>query len=65
MATKIIESKYGEVEVRNAVFDVNGTDLVEGIEIKGDDIGLIEIYGYYDVEDMDKKQVEKLIKKYE
>ena len=38
---RTVETKdYGTVEVRNAVFDLDGTTLQEGIEIKGDDIDL-------------------------
>ena len=65
MVKKIINCSYGEVEVRNSVFDINGTDLVEGIEIKGDDIGLIEIYGYYHIDDMSNEEIENLIKDYQ
>lgn len=60
---KTFETKYGEVTVRTAMFDTDGTNLEEGIEIKGDDIDLIEVYGYHDVEDMSTEEVEKLIEK--
>ncbi len=52
--------KYGEVTVRNAMLDMDGTNLKDGIEIKGD-FNLIEIYGDFDVEEMSDEQVEGLI----
>lgn len=52
---------FGTVTVRNAMFDIDGTTLEEGIEIKGDDVELIEIYGYRDVEEMSVEDVETLI----
>jgi len=56
---------YGEVSVRNVMFDIDGTNLEEGIEIKGDDIELTEIMGYYDVDDLDIEEVEELLEKNE
>tara|TARA_Y100000389_G_C17425008_1_gene499045 strand:- start:1248 stop:1634 length:387 start_codon:yes stop_codon:yes gene_type:complete len=59
---KTVETKdYGTVEVRTAVFDLDGTTLQEGIEIKGDDIELTEIAGYYDVEDITSNEVNDLL----
>jgi hypothetical protein len=57
--------KYGEVSVRNAMFDIDGTNLEEGIEIKGDDIELTEIMQYYDVDELNIEEVEELLEKYE
>ena len=58
--TKEFETQYGTVEVRNAMFDLDGTNLEEGIEISGDGI-LLENYGYRDVEEMSVEDVEDLI----
>ena len=44
------------------MFDADGTNLEEGIEIKGDEIGLIEVYGYHDIDEMTNEDVEVLIK---
>jgi hypothetical protein len=60
---KTFNTSHGEVTVRNAMLDVDGTTLEDGIEIKGDDIDLIEVYGYYDVEELTDDDVEKLIEK--
>ena len=35
---KIETKDYGIVEIRNAMFDIDGTTLEEGVEIKGDEI---------------------------
>ena len=52
---------YGTVEVRPAMFDIDGTNLEEGIEIKGEEIGIIELYGWRDIEDLITAEVEDLI----
>ena len=60
---RTVETKdYGTVEVRNAVFYLDGTTLQECIEIKGDDIDLTEIVGYYDVSDITSDEVNDLLK---
>ena len=55
--------KYGEVTVRNAMLDTDGTNLKDGIEITQfqRDFDLIEICEHFDVEEMTDEQVEKLI----
>ena len=57
---KTFETDYGTVTVRNAMFDVDGTNLEEGIEIKGEDF-LLENYGYRDIDEMTTDEVEDLI----
>jgi len=60
--SRIIETKdYGKVEIRNAMFDIDGTTLEEGVEIKGDEIGLIEIYGWMDIDELSSDKINKLI----
>ena len=62
MASKIFITDYGDIEVRNAMFeDDNGTDLYEGIELKDEDGNLIEVAGYVDVEEMTVDEVEQII----
>ena len=63
MEKTINSKKHGKLVVRNAMFDTDGTSLEEGIEIKSleGNFELIEIYGYYDVDDLSKKRVNKLI----
>lgn len=58
---KTFDTAYGEVTVRNAMLDPDGTNLEEGIEIKGEEIGLIEIYGYRDIDEMSAEEVEEII----
>jgi hypothetical protein len=55
---------YGKVEVRIAMFDIDGTNLEEGIEIKGDDIGLVELHGWRDISELSSKDVNKLLQSY-
>lgn len=61
METRIVETSYGEVELRNVMIDSNGFDLTEGIEIEGDEIDVIEIYGYYDIDSLSVEEIEELI----
>jgi len=61
--SRIIETKdYGKVEIRNAMFDIDGTTLEEGVEIKGDEIGLIELYEWIDIDELSSDKINKLIK---
>ena len=43
------------------MIDSNGFDLTEGIEIEGDEIDVIEIYGYYDIDSLSVEEIEELI----
>jgi len=53
---------YGDIIVRQAMFDVDGTNLEEGIEIKLDDTGeLIELYGSYDISELSVDELNKVI----
>jgi len=64
MEIKITTKNYGKVIVRSAMLELsNSTDLVDGLEIKGDDIGLVEVYGWFDLDDLaeDIDRVENLI----
>ena len=50
--SRFIETKdYGEVEVSVVMFDIDGTNLEEGIAIKSEEIGLIEVCGWNDLDD--------------
>ena len=60
MGTRTIETSYGEVALRNVMID-NGFDLTEGIEIEGDEIDTIEVYGYYDIDELSVEEIEELI----
>lgn len=52
---------YGSVNVGNVMIDTDGTNLVDGIEIKVEGEETIEVAGYRDVEEMTSEEVEKLI----
>lgn len=55
-------NKYGSVTVRTAMLENNDkTTLSEGVEIKGDDIELIELCYRFDIEELTAEDVEKLI----
>jgi len=57
--------EVGEVVVRNAILeDKNGTDLHDGIEIKLPNGQIIEIYRYYDVNDLTHTEVEDIVYDY-
>jgi len=59
---KTFNTTYGIVEVRPAMFDVDDKTLEEGIEIKGEDIGLIELWGWRDKDELTIEDIESLIK---
>lgn len=58
-----LETKqYGKVNVRNAMIDTDGTNLVEGIEIEVvEEAATIEVAGYRDVEEMTEGEIVTLI----
>lgn len=58
-----LDTTYGEVKIRNAMIDTNGTDLVDGIEISGD-FETITLLGYRNVESFNKNEIESLIEIY-
>lgn len=61
--TKSFDTKYGIVKIRPAMFDIDGTNLEEGIEVKLDDVLIGEVFGYSfnQVEDMTIAEVEQFI----
>ena len=62
MAEKIYETDFGAVVVRNAMLDLDGTTLDDGVEIKNELNGvLIELQGYRDVEEFTLDELEELI----
>ena len=62
MVEKIYETDFGAVVVRNAMLDLDGTTLDDGVEIKNELNGvLIELQGHRDVEDFTLDELEELI----
>lgn len=63
---KTFDTAIGEVTLRGAMIDINGTDLVSGVEIKldGELIGEVLGVSFYQVEDMSTKEVEAFVKKH-
>lgn len=62
MAEKTYHTDYGDVIVRNAMFDIDGTTLEEGVEVKNPDNDLlVEINGYRDVEEFTIDELEEII----
>lgn len=60
----IIETSMGEVTFRTAIIDVNGTDLVEGIEVLIDGTLEKELFGYrlFYFEEMSLEEVEEFLR---
>ena len=63
---KKFETKYGEITLRGAMIDINGTDLCDGVEIKLDDelIGETTSSTFSHVEDLETEEVEAFVEKY-
>jgi hypothetical protein len=57
--TKKVETSIGEVELRNAMIDIDGTNLEEGVEIVQDGDVINEWLGYIDLDD--EEEVERLL----
>ena len=57
--TKKVETSIGEVELRNAMIDLDGTNLEEGVEIVQDGDVINEWLGYIDLDD--EEEVERLL----
>jgi len=65
MTKEFITPHYGIIIVSNAMFeDKNGTDLYEGIELKDVEDNIIEIPGYWDIDEMTNEEVEDLLESY-
>jgi len=67
MSEKTFNTKFGEILLRKAVFDMDGTNLESGIEIKLDDELIAEVVdSYFDFEDEDTtiEEVEDFVEKY-
>lgn len=57
-------TKFGEVTVRPASIDLDGTNLEEGVEIVNEEDGiLLEVLGYRDVDSFTNRELEQLISK--
>ena len=63
---RTLETKFGEITLRSAMFDIDGTNLEEGIEIKleGELIGEVIGGDIYEVEEMSTDDVEAFVMKY-
>lgn len=63
MAEITFNTKHGEVSIRTAVFDTDGTNLQDGVEIKIDNELVKELYGQhvYQFEDMSVEEIEKFL----
>lgn len=55
--------QYGDVEIKNVMIDVDGTNLVDGVQItfEDDEFDTIEIVGHIDLNELEADDVEKLI----
>jgi len=61
---KTFKIHYGEVTVRNAMFENDSTNIVEGIEISVDGLDTIEVYGYFDLDNMTRSELLTIIDKH-
>lgn len=55
--------EYGDVQLRPVMFNLDGTTLQEGIEIKflEEELPVIEIHGYLDLDNLTADEVCELI----
>jgi hypothetical protein len=57
--TKKVETSNGEVELRNAMIDLDGTNLEEGVTVTSEGECIHEFVGQVDLED--EEEVEQLL----
>jgi len=57
--TKKVETSIGEVELRNAMIDLDGTNLEEGVTVTSEGECIHEFVGQVDLED--EEEVEQLL----
>jgi len=57
--TKTVDTTTGEITLRNAMIDSDGTNLLEGVEISQDGEVIFEWIGYIDLDD--EEEVERLL----
>lgn len=64
--TKTFTTKHGEVTVQGAMIDTNGTDLVDGVEIKldGELIGELTDTTFSYVEDYEVEEIEAIVERF-
>ena len=64
--TRTLETKFGEITLRSAMLDIDGTNLEEGIEVKLDGEIIGEVIGgnIYEIEEMSTKEIEAFVTKY-
>lgn len=63
---KTFDTAFGEVTLRSAMIDINGTDLLDAIEIKLDGILIGEVLNmtFGEVEDMAVEEVENFVEEH-
>lgn len=55
-------NNYGKVVVRSCMLELSdNTTMVDGIEVKGKKIGLLEVYEDIDIDELSLEDVENLI----
>lgn len=57
------QTKFGEVQLRVAMIDTNGTDLCEGVEVKLDDELIGEVFNVQTdyIDEMSVEEVEEIV----
>jgi hypothetical protein len=57
------QTKFGEVQLRVAMIDINGTDLCEGVEVKLDDELIGEVFNVQIdyIDEMSVEEVEEIV----
>ena len=60
---KKFDTVFGELTVRGAMLDVNGTDLCDGVEFKidGELVGETTSVTFSEVKDMNDNEIEELV----
>jgi len=62
--TKIFNSEFGEIKLRNCMIDVDGTNLVDGTSIYVDGKHIIDVQEYLNLDEMSVKKCIAFIELY-
>lgn len=64
METRIFNTIYGEVKLRNVMLDIDGTTLEDGIDIYLNDDLVGDKIGWVDLEELTNEDAEKIINRF-
>jgi len=62
---EIETENYGTVTLRSAIFEDEQGNPFDALEIEGEQVGYIEVEGWYDIDELEVEKIEELIERYD